>query len=55
MVIFNDGFVLVQRLLAAFNENQYPDRATKENLAKELGLDFRQVCPCFCVLYWLLV
>ncbi|XP_042009772.1 pathogenesis-related homeodomain protein-like [Salvia splendens] len=41
------GESTTKRLLAAFNENQYPDRATKENLAKELGLDFRQVRKWF--------
>ncbi|KAL1534544.1 pathogenesis-related homeodomain protein-like [Salvia divinorum] len=41
------GEVATKRLLASFNENQYPDRAMKENLAKELGLDFRQVCKWF--------
>ncbi|XP_047980635.1 pathogenesis-related homeodomain protein-like [Salvia hispanica] len=41
------GEATTKRLLAAFNENQYPDRATKENLAKELGLDFRQVRKWF--------
>lgn len=43
-MIFNDGYVLVQKLYASFNENQYPDRAVKENLAKELGLTIQQVC-----------
>ncbi|XP_042006642.1 pathogenesis-related homeodomain protein-like [Salvia splendens] len=41
------GEATTKRLLEAFNENQYPDRATKENLAKELGLDFRQVRKWF--------
>ncbi|KAL1564518.1 pathogenesis-related homeodomain protein-like isoform X2 [Salvia divinorum] len=41
------GEATTQRLLASFNENQYPDRAMKENLAKELGLDVRQVGKWF--------
>ncbi|XP_042061486.1 pathogenesis-related homeodomain protein-like [Salvia splendens] len=41
------GEAATQRLLASFNENQYPDRATKENLAKELGLEVRQVGKWF--------
>uniref|UniRef100_A0A2P2LDI6 Uncharacterized protein MANES_07G066300 n=1 Tax=Rhizophora mucronata TaxID=61149 RepID=A0A2P2LDI6_RHIMU len=32
-----------RRLCGSFKENQYPDRATKESLAKELGLAFQQV------------
>lgn len=36
-------YVFVQRLYASFNENQYPVKAVKENLAKELGLTIRQV------------
>ncbi|KAK6159253.1 hypothetical protein DH2020_006567 [Rehmannia glutinosa] len=37
------GEATTQRLYASFNENQYPERAVKENLAKELGLTLRQV------------
>jgi len=32
-----------QRLHISFKENQYPDRATKESLAQELGLTCQQV------------
>lgn len=34
---------MFQRLLASFQENQYPERATKESLARELGLSLKQV------------
>lgn len=54
-MVFNNGSVLVQRLYAYFNVNQYPDKAMKENLAKELGLAVRQVCPCILGLYLLLL
>ncbi|KAL6525948.1 hypothetical protein OROHE_015472 [Orobanche hederae] len=36
-----------QRLYASFNENQYPVRAVKENLAKELGITIQQVSKWF--------
>lgn len=35
--------LLLQKLYKSFKENQYPDRATKESLAKELELTFQQV------------
>lgn len=34
---------MFQRLFASFQENQYPERATKESLAQELGLNLKQV------------
>ena len=33
----------MQKLKAHFKEDPYPSRATKENLAQELGLTFNQV------------
>lgn len=36
--------MLFQRLYTSFNENQYPEKAVKEDLAKELGITVRQVC-----------
>ncbi|KAE8730416.1 Auxin-responsive GH3 family protein [Hibiscus syriacus] len=36
-----------QRLYESFKENQYPDRATKERLGKELEMTFRQVSKWF--------
>lgn len=36
-----------QKLYKSFKENQYPDRATKESLAKELELTFQQVSKWF--------
>ncbi|KAG8368446.1 hypothetical protein BUALT_Bualt15G0046300 [Buddleja alternifolia] len=41
------GEATTQRLYQSFNENQYPERAVKENLAKELGLTVRQVTKWF--------
>ncbi|KAI3445923.1 hypothetical protein Pfo_002588 [Paulownia fortunei] len=41
------GEATTQRLYASFNENQYPERAVKENLAKELGLTIQQVTKWF--------
>ncbi|XP_011088187.1 pathogenesis-related homeodomain protein isoform X1 [Sesamum indicum] len=41
------GEAITQRLYASFNENQYPERAVKENLAKELGLKIQQVSKWF--------
>ncbi|KAL0384277.1 UNVERIFIED_CONTAM: Pathogenesis-related homeodomain protein [Sesamum radiatum] len=41
------GEAVTQRLYASFNENQYPERAVKENLAKELGLKIQQVSKWF--------
>ncbi|XP_022149327.1 homeobox protein HAT3.1 isoform X2 [Momordica charantia] len=37
----------LERLLASFQENQYPKRATKESLAQELGLSLKQVSKWF--------
>ena len=37
----------MQGLLISFKENQYPERATKENLAKELGIAVHQVRKWF--------
>ncbi|XP_022942376.1 homeobox protein HAT3.1 [Cucurbita moschata] len=37
----------LERLLASFQENQYPERATKESLARELGLSLKQVSKWF--------
>ncbi|GMJ12373.1 hypothetical protein like AT3G19510 [Hibiscus trionum] len=36
-----------QRLYESFKENQYPGRATKERLCKELGMTFQQVSKWF--------
>ncbi|OMO63308.1 hypothetical protein COLO4_32568 [Corchorus olitorius] len=36
-----------QRLYSSFKENQYPDRATKESLAKELEMTLQQVSKWF--------
>ncbi|XVF45026.1 hypothetical protein PTKIN_Ptkin02bG0172800 [Pterospermum kingtungense] len=41
------GEAVKQKLYKSFKENQYPDRATKENLAKELELTFQQVSKWF--------
>ncbi|KAL8554638.1 hypothetical protein ACS0TY_002724 [Phlomoides rotata] len=41
------GETATQRLYMSFNENQYPEKAVKENLAKELGLTVRQVAKWF--------
>ncbi|KAA8545804.1 hypothetical protein F0562_020745 [Nyssa sinensis] len=41
------GEAVTQRLSKSFNENQYPERATKENLAKELGITLQQVSKWF--------
>ncbi|KAJ7967534.1 homeobox protein HAT3.1 [Quillaja saponaria] len=41
------GEVVIQRLYKSFKENQYPDRATKESLAQELGLSSQQVSKWF--------
>ena len=40
--------LFLQRLYNSFKENQYPERATKESLAQELGLTFQQVRFLFC-------
>ncbi|XP_073150023.1 pathogenesis-related homeodomain protein [Henckelia pumila] len=41
------GDAQTQRLFESFQENQYPERAVKENLAKELGLSIQQVGKWF--------
>ncbi|XAR52889.1 hypothetical protein NMG60_11021213 [Bertholletia excelsa] len=41
------GEVVTQGLVQSFKENQYPDRATKEKLAKELGISVHQVSKWF--------
>ncbi|KAK4258817.1 hypothetical protein QN277_005220 [Acacia crassicarpa] len=41
------GEDVVKVLHKNFKENQYPDRATKESLAQELGLTFNQVSKWF--------
>ncbi|XWS39896.1 hypothetical protein CRYUN_Cryun18bG0093900 [Craigia yunnanensis] len=41
------GEAVKQRLYKSFKENQYPDRATKESLAKELEMTFQQVTKWF--------
>ncbi|XP_022922818.1 homeobox protein HAT3.1-like [Cucurbita moschata] len=42
----------LERLLASFQENQYPERATKESLAQELGLSVKQVSKWFTNTRW---
>ncbi|KHG20624.1 Homeobox-leucine zipper protein HAT3 [Gossypium arboreum] len=37
------GEAVTQGLQSSFKQNQYPDRAMKESLAKELGITFRQL------------
>lgn len=46
LLIYYIDTASMQRLYQAFNENQYPKRDVKENLAKELGLTRQQVCTC---------
>ncbi|KAH6793559.1 hypothetical protein C2S52_004036 [Perilla frutescens var. hirtella] len=46
------GEATTQRLYAYFGENQYPDKAVKENLATELGLTVRQVSKWFENMRW---
>ncbi|PUZ54807.1 hypothetical protein GQ55_5G160700 [Panicum hallii var. hallii] len=41
------GPIVTQKLKVHFEEDPYPSRATKENLAQELGLTFNQVCRWF--------
>lgn len=41
------GETVTQRLYESFKENQYPDRTTKEKLAKELGLTPQKVDKWF--------
>ncbi|KAF8406239.1 hypothetical protein HHK36_008324 [Tetracentron sinense] len=41
------GEAVTQRLRNSFRENVYPTRDTKENLANELGITFRQVSKWF--------
>lgn len=39
--------VILQGLLKSFKENQFPERATRDNLAKELGITQHQVRKWF--------
>lgn len=39
--------IILQGLLKSFKENQFPDRATRDNLAKELGITQHQVRKWF--------
>nr|CAB3478288.1 unnamed protein product [Digitaria exilis] len=41
------GPMVTQKLKVHFEKDPYPSRATKENLAQELGLTFNQVCRWF--------
>ncbi|OEL19123.1 Homeobox protein HOX1A [Dichanthelium oligosanthes] len=41
------GPIVTQKLKVHFEKDPYPSRATKENLAQELGLTFNQVCRWF--------
>ncbi|CAO2194676.1 unnamed protein product [Urochloa humidicola] len=41
------GPIATQKLKVHFEKDPYPSRATKENLAQELGLTFNQVCRWF--------
>ncbi|KAF7127178.1 hypothetical protein RHSIM_Rhsim11G0155600 [Rhododendron simsii] len=41
------GEVVTQGLLKSFKENQFPERATRDNLAKELGITQHQVRKWF--------
>ncbi|KAK6915801.1 Homeobox domain [Dillenia turbinata] len=41
------GEAVTQKLYESFKENQYPDRATKENLSEALGITVRQVSKWF--------
>jgi len=41
------GPIVTQKLRVHFEQDPYPSRATKENLAQELGLTFNQVCRWF--------
>ncbi|XWS54719.1 hypothetical protein CRYUN_Cryun10bG0113700 [Craigia yunnanensis] len=41
------GETVKQRLYKSFKENQYPDRATKDSLAKELEMTLQQVSKWF--------
>ncbi|KAJ8763583.1 hypothetical protein K2173_002466 [Erythroxylum novogranatense] len=41
------GDAVTQTLYNSFKENQYPDRATKERLANDLGITFQQVDKWF--------
>ncbi|KAL7156896.1 hypothetical protein ABFS83_02G039800 [Erythranthe nasuta] len=41
------GEATTQRLYVSFSENQYPQKAAKENLANELGITIRQVSKWF--------
>ncbi|KAM7252034.1 hypothetical protein ACFE04_023917 [Oxalis oulophora] len=46
------GEHVTQRLYQSFKENQYPDRSTKINLAKEVDLTFEQVNRWFVNTRW---
>ncbi|XP_047341411.1 pathogenesis-related homeodomain protein isoform X1 [Impatiens glandulifera] len=46
------GETATQGLLKSFNENQYPDRSLKENLAMELGITVHQVNKWFINARW---
>lgn len=41
------GEAVTQKLYKSFKENPYPERETKESLAQELGLTFRQISKWF--------
>ncbi|KAE8681228.1 hypothetical protein F3Y22_tig00111338pilonHSYRG00411 [Hibiscus syriacus] len=42
------GEAVKKKLYESFKENQYPDRSTKESLAKELEITLQQVSKWFC-------
>ncbi|CAA0806791.1 Homeobox protein HAT3.1 [Striga hermonthica] len=46
------GEATTQRLYASFNENQYPDKSVRENLAQELGITVLQVSKWFSNARW---
>ncbi|GER42163.1 homeobox family protein [Striga asiatica] len=46
------GEATTQRLYASFNENQYPDKDVRENLAQELGITVLQVSKWFANARW---
>ncbi|XP_048336225.2 homeobox protein HAT3.1 isoform X1 [Ziziphus jujuba] len=46
------GEAATERLYKSFKENQYPDRATKESLAQELGITSHQVSKWFENVRW---
>lgn len=49
---YHNGRYVVQRLSVSFKENQYPDQAVKEELAKELGITAHQVNKWFVNTRW---